>query len=100
MRSSVVRLGVLLLAFLAAPPAGAVARNASPSRARALRLTLQRDLNRVGGASGAYVIDLTIHRVLFSKHVDVGRLPASIQKLYTTSTALLRFGASGQLTTS
>ena len=31
---------------------------------------------------------------------DVARLPASVEKLYTTSTALLDFGANTTLTTS
>lgn len=38
--------------------------------------------------------------MLFAEHVNAGRLPASIQKLYTTSTTLLRFGPSARLTTS
>jgi D-alanyl-D-alanine carboxypeptidase/D-alanyl-D-alanine-endopeptidase (penicillin-binding protein 4) len=67
---------------------------------RALRVALRRDLRRVGGASGAYVVDLNTRKVLFAEHVDVGRLPASVQKLYTTSTVLLRFGPSTRLTTS
>ncbi len=100
MHRSVARLGVLL-AFLGPPPAGALARNTSPANPqRALRMALQGDLKRVGGASGALVLDLATGKVLFSDRVDVGRLPASIQKLYTTSTVLLRFGPSARLTTS
>jgi serine-type D-Ala-D-Ala carboxypeptidase/endopeptidase (penicillin-binding protein 4) len=101
MSRSLVRLGVLLLAFLAAPPTGALAGNASrPSPLRHLRLALRRDLKSTGGASGAYVVDLNTRKVLFAEHVDARRLPASIQKLYTTSTALLRFGPAAKLTTS
>jgi serine-type D-Ala-D-Ala carboxypeptidase/endopeptidase (penicillin-binding protein 4) len=100
MRSRPVRLGVLLLAFLVAPPAGALARNASSARLHALRAALRRDLHQIGGASGAYVVDLRTHQVLFADHVDTRRLPASVQKIYTTSTALLRFGPSARLTTS
>jgi D-alanyl-D-alanine carboxypeptidase/D-alanyl-D-alanine-endopeptidase (penicillin-binding protein 4) len=99
MRVSVARLGVLLLAFLVAPPAGALARDAGRPL-HTLRVSLRHDLRLVGGASGAYVVDLNTRKVLFAEHVDVGRLPASVQKLYTTSTVLLRFGASAQLTTS
>jgi serine-type D-Ala-D-Ala carboxypeptidase/endopeptidase (penicillin-binding protein 4) len=36
---------------------------------------------------------------LFSSAPGVGRLPASVEKLYTTTTALLRFGAGATLTT-
>jgi D-alanyl-D-alanine carboxypeptidase/D-alanyl-D-alanine-endopeptidase (penicillin-binding protein 4) len=63
-------------------------------------MALRRDLRQIGGASGAYVVDLNTRQVLFSRHVDVRRLPASVEKLYTTSTALLRFGPTAKLTTS
>jgi serine-type D-Ala-D-Ala carboxypeptidase/endopeptidase (penicillin-binding protein 4) len=53
-----------------------------------------------GPSSGAYVVDLTTDQPLYSYKITTGRLPASVEKLYTTSTALLRFGPSATLTTS
>ncbi len=45
-------------------------------------------------------MDLTTGQVLYSNNANGPRLPASVEKLYTTSTALLDFGPSGTLTTS
>src|ERR1019366_7760416 len=51
-------------------------------------------------SSGALVLDLNTGQTLFSDNPHVARLPASVQKLYTTSTALLKFGPRGTLSTS
>lgn len=67
---------------------------------RALRAALTKDLESVGGVHGAYVVDLTTKRALFSFDAETRRIPASVQKLYTTSTALLRLGPSAVLETS
>jgi serine-type D-Ala-D-Ala carboxypeptidase/endopeptidase (penicillin-binding protein 4) len=84
-------LGALLAALLA-PPAQA-AGPAATARA------LDRLMNRAGAASGAYVIDLDTGAQLYARAPDVARVPASVNKLYTTSAALLRYGDEGQLTT-
>ena len=65
-----------------------------------LRARLTRDMNHAGRYSGAYVVDLNTNRTLFSWRGDVARSPASVEKLYTTSTALLRFGPAASFTTS
>lgn len=57
-------------------------------------------LASAGGISGGYVLDTTTGRTLASVRADTLRIPASVEKLYTTSTALLRFGPTGTLTTS
>jgi D-alanyl-D-alanine carboxypeptidase/D-alanyl-D-alanine-endopeptidase (penicillin-binding protein 4) len=57
-------------------------------------------MNSAGGASGAYVVDLTTGKTLFSVAPGTPRLPASVEKIYTTSTALLRFGPNSNLVTS
>ncbi len=67
---------------------------------RALRSALTDDLHDVGGVHSAYVVDLNTRQALFGFDADVGRIPASVQKLYTTSTALLRLGPSAKLKTS
>lgn len=57
-----------------------------------LQRTLNGDLNRQGGDNGALVVDETTDRTLWAYNDTVGRLPASVEKLYTTTTALLEFG--------
>lgn len=67
-------------------------------------VALQRSLIQgmaVGGiGSGAYVVDASTGQVLFSLSPNTGRLPASLEKIYTTSTALLRLGPNATFTTS
>lgn len=50
--------------------------------------------------SGAYVVDLDTGQVLFSENATRRRYPASVEKLYTLTTALARFGLDGTLETS
>ena len=57
-------------------------------------------MRQIGGASSAYVVDMTTGQTLFSDAASSWRLPASVQKIYTTSTVLLRFGPRARLTTS
>lgn len=57
-------------------------------------------MRAAGRSSGALVLDLNTGQTLFSDNPHVGRLPASVQKLYTTSAALLEFGPRGTLSTS
>ncbi len=84
------------LAPLETPPAAA---KPGPGAQRKLRGSLSSALRRAGGADGAEVLDLTSGRILFAAATTTPRLPASVEKLYTTSTALLRFGPSATLTT-
>ena len=81
-----------LLAALLAPAAQA------GGPAATVRL-LDRQMNQAGGASGAYVVDLDSGAPLYARAPDVPRMPASVNKLYTTSAALARYGAEGQLDT-
>lgn len=76
-------------------PAGASAASAQ----RTLKNALAHSLKAAHGASGAHVVDLTTGRSLYSAAPDRARLPASVEKLYTTSTALLRFGPDANLIT-
>jgi D-alanyl-D-alanine carboxypeptidase/D-alanyl-D-alanine-endopeptidase (penicillin-binding protein 4) len=86
---------VCLAALLAALLAPAAHAGGPAATARAL----DRQMDRAGAASGAYVIDLDSGRELFARAPDVPRVPASVNKLYTTAAALLLYGAEGQLTT-
>ena len=79
--------------------AGASVGTAAASPLSALRRTFARQLNAGGGANGALVVDLTTGRTLYAYKASVGRMPASNEKLYTTSTALLRFGPAAVLQT-
>ncbi len=79
---------------------GPALAGAQPLRAqRTLTKSLNKALRRAGGHSGALVVDLTTGHTLFEHKASVRRLPASVEKLYTTSTALLRFGPSARLST-
>jgi D-alanyl-D-alanine carboxypeptidase/D-alanyl-D-alanine-endopeptidase (penicillin-binding protein 4) len=88
------RLCLLLLALLALSAAPAEAAGLS-----ATKRVLNREMARAGAYSGAYVVDLDTNRVLYADKPDTPRMPASVNKLYTASTALLLYGAQGQLTT-
>jgi D-alanyl-D-alanine carboxypeptidase/D-alanyl-D-alanine-endopeptidase (penicillin-binding protein 4) len=74
--------------------------SASPAAVRRLTKALRAGLQAVGRSSGAYVVDLNTGQALFSSSANVRRLPASVEKVYTTSTALLRFGPNANLLTS
>ncbi len=76
------------------------ARTLPAHAARALQSALSHSLASAGGASGAYVVDLTTGHPLYSARPEGRRLPASVEKIYTTSTALARFGANATLQTS
>jgi serine-type D-Ala-D-Ala carboxypeptidase/endopeptidase (penicillin-binding protein 4) len=89
---------LVVLALLTAalvPPAANAAANAGGTLTRALT----KGLKRAGEDTGADVVDLTTGRTLFSDRGDTARLPASVEKLYTTSTVLLRFGPNANLLT-
>jgi D-alanyl-D-alanine carboxypeptidase/D-alanyl-D-alanine-endopeptidase (penicillin-binding protein 4) len=80
----------------------ALAASATPATASpdsALRTSLSRSIASAGAASGAMVVDLASGRTLFSRRPDAYRVPASNQKLFTSSVALLRFGPNARLTT-
>ncbi|MDO8209675.1 D-alanyl-D-alanine carboxypeptidase/D-alanyl-D-alanine-endopeptidase [Conexibacter sp. CPCC 206217] len=79
---------------LAAPAASAATAAAAP-----LDASVARELARGGGSNGAFVLDTTTGRTLAAVRADSMRIPASVEKLYTTSTALLRFGADATLDT-
>jgi D-alanyl-D-alanine carboxypeptidase/D-alanyl-D-alanine-endopeptidase (penicillin-binding protein 4) len=90
---------VLTVAVALGLPSIALAAGARTNPQRALTRAMNRGLRTAGGADGAYVLDLTTDRPLYSSHPGTGRLPASVEKLYTTSTALLRYGPNANLTT-
>jgi serine-type D-Ala-D-Ala carboxypeptidase/endopeptidase (penicillin-binding protein 4) len=88
------RVTPLLLVLVLAASVGARSAAAAP-----LDGLVARGLARAGGISGAYVLDATTSRTLAAVRADTPRIPASVEKLYTTSTALLRFGPDATLQT-
>jgi D-alanyl-D-alanine carboxypeptidase/D-alanyl-D-alanine-endopeptidase (penicillin-binding protein 4) len=96
MRYRVRALVVSLVAALAVLPAGAASAISTPT----LRAKLSREMRHAGGFSGAFVRDLDGQRTLFSSKPDALRAPASVEKLYTTASALMRFGPDATLPTS
>jgi serine-type D-Ala-D-Ala carboxypeptidase/endopeptidase (penicillin-binding protein 4) len=100
-RLAAARLRGLLAAFACACAALAVVAPASQALdSTALRARLSQEMLRAGPFAGAYVRDLDTGTALYARKEDVARPPASVEKLYTTSTALLRFGAAARLHTS
>ena len=76
--------------ILAAPAAA----KTTPAKAlKSLKKTLSSDFAPAGHASSGLVLDETTGQTLWSVTPNTPRLPASVQKLYTTSTALLKFGS-------
>ena len=76
---------------------GAAAARTSVSAPK-LSSGLSKLFHRVG-RSGAYVVDAASGRVLFARKARRRRILASNSKLFTTSTALGRFGSTGHLVT-
>lgn len=63
------------------------------------RAVLAGAMGAAGSASGALVVDLTAGEELYATRADRPRVPASVQKLYTTATALRRLGPDARLAT-
>jgi D-alanyl-D-alanine carboxypeptidase/D-alanyl-D-alanine-endopeptidase (penicillin-binding protein 4) len=64
-----------------------------------LRRTLKSDLTDTTKRAGALVIDERTGSTLFSYNAGIPRIPASVQKLYTTATALVEFGPNARFRT-
>jgi D-alanyl-D-alanine carboxypeptidase/D-alanyl-D-alanine-endopeptidase (penicillin-binding protein 4) len=86
-------LGAALAALALAVPAPTYADEAS------LRAALARQMGGAGAYSGAYVYNATDSRPVFRWRHGRARILASNTKLFTTATALARFGTEGTLGT-
>jgi D-alanyl-D-alanine carboxypeptidase/D-alanyl-D-alanine-endopeptidase (penicillin-binding protein 4) len=74
--------------------------SAPPSRALArLQAKLDHDLGAQGGRSSALVVDETTDRTLWAYNDTAAQLPASVEKLWTTTTALLELGPNARFKT-
>jgi D-alanyl-D-alanine carboxypeptidase/D-alanyl-D-alanine-endopeptidase (penicillin-binding protein 4) len=85
--------------LLALAALGLVAPAATAGDLAATQRVLAREMGASGPAAGAYVTDLDSGAELYAANPDVPRLPASVNKLFTTATALQRFGPAHTLET-
>ncbi len=72
---------------------------ATPAEAH-LRAAMSAALHPAGPDSGALVYDLGAHAELYGRRVGIGRPPASVEKLWTTTAVLLKLGPNARLHTS
>jgi serine-type D-Ala-D-Ala carboxypeptidase/endopeptidase (penicillin-binding protein 4) len=79
--------------------AAASAAASAPGELAGLQADLSHQLARAGRADGAYVYDLTAKQALFSERASTLRPPASVEKLYTATTALERMSPTARLNT-
>lgn len=93
MRTRLLVLATLVCAVLAAAP------SAPALTLPALQAKLTREMRLAGTSSGAYVRDLDSGQAVFADRPDVARVPASVEKLFTTSTSLLKLGPDATLPT-
>jgi serine-type D-Ala-D-Ala carboxypeptidase/endopeptidase (penicillin-binding protein 4) len=87
------RIAAIVIAALVAAPVTAAAAD------EALVRQLARQMRAAGAHSGAYVVNLSQGETVFRWRQNRSRILASNTKLFTTSTALARFGTEGTLGT-
>lgn len=92
--------------------ASASAPKASPPKSRqphaspagsgpaALTASLTHQMKIAGRSSGAYVYDITTGDALYSQRAGELHPPASVEKLYTSTTALMKMGPTARMSTS
>lgn len=91
-RTLAIVVATMLLAYGSAGSAAAAGPEAT-------RKALAEQMRPAGKASGAYVVDLDTGERVFARRPKRRRVPASVNKLFTTATALLRFGRAATLST-
>jgi serine-type D-Ala-D-Ala carboxypeptidase/endopeptidase (penicillin-binding protein 4) len=97
-RNRTAKLLILICGLLAVTVLAPATAAAGGSLAE-LQSHLARQLTLAGRADGAYVYDLTSKQALFSERASVMRPPASVEKLYTATTALELMGPTARLDT-
>jgi serine-type D-Ala-D-Ala carboxypeptidase/endopeptidase (penicillin-binding protein 4) len=90
---------LLVLVLAAAALAGGAPPSAAATAEQQLDARLLAHMRGAGPYSGAWVADAKSGKQLFSLRANVTRIPASVQKLFTTSTALERMGESFRIQT-
>src|SRR3954452_16692909 len=79
--------------FAVCVPAASAAGPATTKRALAAQMA------GAGSGSGAYVVDLDSGATLYKKAASTSPIPAPVEKLFTSATALLRYGPDSVLNT-
>jgi D-alanyl-D-alanine carboxypeptidase/D-alanyl-D-alanine-endopeptidase (penicillin-binding protein 4) len=97
-RNRLLQTAILLCGLMAIVTATSPAASAAGGLS-GLQADLANQLALAGPADGAYVYDLMTHQALFSERAGIPRPPASVEKLYTATTALARMGAGARLST-
>ena len=92
MRRVIATLLALAATLAGAAPAAAISESG-------LKSVISREMRTAPAASGAYVRDMNTGAELYALRENAVRIPASVEKLFTTSSALLRLGPSATLTT-
>lgn len=95
MRRAILALFVLTATICGAAPAA----TAAPFTDADLKAALKRETRSAPATSGVYVRDMDSGTELFAMRANTVRIPASVEKLFTTSTALLRMGPTATLRT-
>ena len=90
---------LLVVAILVSCSQPARAASSAARALDALRHALGTELRAAGGNNSAVVVDTTTGQTLYSVAPDAPRLPASVNKLFTTSAALLEYGPETTLET-
>ncbi len=88
-----------LLAAVLALGSTAAAAPLPGATVRGLRGLMAAEMRQAGPQAGALVVDLTNGATIYSLRANTPREPASVEKLYTTATALARFGPDTRLRT-
>jgi serine-type D-Ala-D-Ala carboxypeptidase/endopeptidase (penicillin-binding protein 4) len=91
----------LLILLCGLSPLGPLAPSsaAGSTGLAALQADFSHQLALAGPHDGAYVYDLTAKQALVSERASTPRPPASVEKLYTATTALAEMGAETRLST-
>jgi serine-type D-Ala-D-Ala carboxypeptidase/endopeptidase (penicillin-binding protein 4) len=98
--SSSTRIAVIVSIVLGLPALlGSTALARAAGGEQALRSALAAQMAQGPRAEGAYVVDLSNGHVVFSDRAGIPRRTASLMKLFTTSTALMRLGTDARLST-
>ena len=79
---------------------GLLAIGAAPASGQGLPDRVGSILRPAGARAGAFVMDATTGGQLFASHAEDRKAPASVEKVFTTTTALRRYGINGTLDTS
>jgi serine-type D-Ala-D-Ala carboxypeptidase/endopeptidase (penicillin-binding protein 4) len=93
------RVSLATLLVSAATAAAATPALAAPISQAALETQLSHEMTIAGSHSGAYVYDLSTATPLFAARATVAHPPASVEKLYTATTALELMGPTATLST-